>query len=154
MVSRSRFARRINSSGVSSSAWIGKTTDDMPFHFDVDPARPEFKAAYRRTLVMTLMLAPFLLAFLGRYRSKLRSALPYVFVAALTGLAYLLIEIVLIQRFQIFLGSPVVTFCTVLGTLLAFSGLGSLWSGHIGRRALYAALGGVVLEYKPDERRP
>jgi glyoxylase-like metal-dependent hydrolase (beta-lactamase superfamily II) len=53
---------------------------------------------------------------------------------------YFLIEVVLIQRYEIFLGSPVVTFSTVLGTLLAFSGLGSLWSGRIGQKGVYTAL--------------
>ena len=121
------------------------TTDDRPFHFDVDPAHPELKAAYGRTFLLTLLLAPFLLFFLTQHRADLRSALPYVFVVVLTGMGYFLIEVVLIQRYTIFLGSPVVTFTTVLGTLLLFSGLGSLWSGHIGRVGLYSTLGAILV---------
>lgn len=71
------------------------------------------------------------------------SALPYVFVVALTGMGYLLIEVVLIQRHEIFLGSPVVTFSTILGTLLIFSGLSSLWSGRISQPGMYSALGAI-----------
>jgi glyoxylase-like metal-dependent hydrolase (beta-lactamase superfamily II) len=120
------------------------TSDDRPFHFDVDPARPKIKESYNRTLFMMLLLAPFFLTFLTRQRSQLRYALPYVFVVSLTGMGYFLVEVVFIQRYEIFLGSPVVTFSTVLGTLLIFSGLGSLWSGHIHQRGLYTALGAIL----------
>lgn len=120
------------------------TIDDRPFHFDVDPHHPNVKAAYRRTLLITIFLLPFLLAFLRRDRRGMRSALPYVFVVALTGTGYLLVEVVLLQRLAIFLGSPVVTFSTVLGTLLFFSGLGSLWSGRLGRRGLYASMAAIA----------
>ena len=115
-------------------------TDDRPFHFDVDPAHPAIKRTMMRTLLIMALLIPFVLSFLARYRSGLRSALPYVFVVALTGMGCLLIEVVLIQRYEIFLGSPVVTFSTILGTLLIFSGLGSLWSGRISQPGMYSAL--------------
>jgi hypothetical protein len=68
-----------------------------------------------------------------------------MFTVALTGLGYLLIEIVLIQRYELFLGSPVATFSSVVGTLLVFSGLGSLWSGRIGKKGVYYSLGIVIL---------
>ncbi len=121
------------------------TTDDRPYHFDVEPHRPEFTTAYQRTVIMVVLLSPFLLWFLWRYRGELGMALPYGLIVALTGLGYLLIEVVFIQRFEIFLGSPVVTFSTVLGTMLMFSGLGSLWSGGIGQRGVYGALVAVLL---------
>jgi len=56
-----------------------------------------------------------------------------------------LIEIVLIQRYEILIGSPVVTFSSVLGTLLVFSGLGSLWSGRLTKRNLNLTLILIVL---------
>ena len=118
-------------------------TDDRPFHFDVNPAHPVIKRAMMRTLLIMALLIPFVLSFLARYRSGLRSPLPYVFVVALTGMGYLLIEVVLIQRYEIFLGSPVVTFSTILGTLLIFSGLGGLWSGRISQPGMYSALGAI-----------
>ena len=121
------------------------TTDDRPFHFDVDPAHPAIKRIYIRTLLMMVLLIPFFLSFLARYRSGLRGTLPYVFVVALTGMGYLLIEVVLIQRYAIFLGSPVVTFSTILGTLLIFSGLGSLWSGRMSQPGMYSALGAILV---------
>ena len=121
------------------------TTDDRPFHFDVDPSRPGVKAIYKKTLLLLLLLIPFFLVMLNRYRGELHRGLPYLQVVALTGIAYFLIEVVLIQRFAIFLGSPVATFTSVLGTLLAFSGLGSLWSGRLGERGAYRAVGATLI---------
>ena len=120
------------------------TTDERPFHFDVDPARPELKRALGRTLALTVLLSPFFAAFLARRGPALRVGLPYALIATMTGLGYLLIEVVLMQRYQIFLGSPVVAFSTILGTLLLFSGLGSLWSGRVQERGLYLSLGAIV----------
>jgi glyoxylase-like metal-dependent hydrolase (beta-lactamase superfamily II)/predicted membrane-bound spermidine synthase len=121
------------------------TTDERPFHFDVDPLRPDLKQAYSRTLVLALILAPVLLLTMRRYRQEVTTAAPYFLVVSLTGFGYLLIEIVLIQRYEILLGSPVATFATVLGTLLVFSGLGSLASGRMRPRAVYVVLAFLVL---------
>ena len=41
------------------------------------------------------------------------------------GLGFIMIEIVLIQRFLLFLGEPVYTFAVVLASLLGFTGVGS-----------------------------
>ena len=124
---------------------LNVTTDDRPFHFDVDPAHPEIKDSYRRTLLMLLVLLPLFLTMRGHYRGKFQNVLPYLLVVTLTGIGYLLVEVILIQRYEIFLGSPVATFSTVLGTLFLASGLGSLWSGRIGHRGVYGALGATLV---------
>lgn len=120
------------------------TTDDRPFHFDVNPAHPALRNSYMRTLIMSLLLIPFLLPFLICRRTTLRNTIPYLLVVALTGMGYLLLEVVLIQRYEIFLGSPVVAFSTILGSLLIFSGIGSIWSGYIGRSWLYISLAAIL----------
>jgi hypothetical protein len=51
-----------------------------------------------------------------------------VLYAAIIGTGFFLIEIPLIQRFQLLLGYPVITLAAVLGTLLLASGIGSLIS--------------------------
>ena len=73
------------------------TSDNRPFHFDVDPAHPGIKVSYLRTLLMMLLLAPFFLFFLTRYRSEIRYALPYTLIVGLTGMGYFLVEMVLTQ---------------------------------------------------------
>ncbi|MEE8143706.1 MAG: MBL fold metallo-hydrolase, partial [Planctomycetota bacterium] len=124
---------------------LALTTDDRPFPFAVDPQRPELKKASARTSLLLLLVLPFFVTFLTRFRGSVASAVPYSLVAALTGLAYFLVEMVLIQRFEIFLGSPVITFSVVLGTLLLGSGMGSLWSRNLSGRGLYGSLLIVVL---------
>lgn len=120
----SRILRREIDKDFLRSCNLYVTTDNRPFHFDVNPAHTNIKNAYVRTLLMSVILIPFLLSFLVHYRSKLRGVLPHVFVVILTGMGYLLIEIVLIQRYGIFLGYPILTFSTILGTCLFFPGWG------------------------------
>jgi len=54
----------------------------------------------------------------------------FLFYFGSIGLAFLLVEISLIQQFILFLGHPAYAFSTVLFTLLLFSGLGSLYSNR------------------------
>ena len=65
-----------------------------------------------------------------------------LFYFAMIGLAYLLVEIPLMQRFILYLGQPAYALATVLFTLLLFSGLGSLASQRI---PLRLGLGLLVL---------
>lgn len=67
-------------------------------------------------------------------RSGLRSGGAFRWLAYFSalGMGFILIEIVLIQRFTLFLGRPVFTFATVLAGLLVFSGLGAAWSERFG----------------------
>ena len=44
------------------------------------------------------------------------------------GLAYIIVEVVLMQRFALFLGHPTYSVTTILFAILLFSGLGSAWS--------------------------
>jgi spermidine synthase len=120
-------------------------TDNRPFMFDVDPSHSNLKQAYSYILFLVLPLVPLLIWFLRRRKGSLSGLLPHMLTVALTGLGYLLIEMVLIQRYELFLGSPVATFSSVVGTLLIFSGLGSLWSGRIGRKGVYYSLGIIIL---------
>jgi len=120
-------------------------TDDRPFMFDTDPSNSNLKDAYANILYIALPLALLSLCLVGRRRGVLLGLLPHMFTVALTGLGYLLIEIILIQRYELFLGSPVATFSSVVGTLLIFSGLGSLWSRRLGKKGVYYSLGIVVL---------
>jgi len=54
------------------------------------------------------------------------------------GLGYILVEIVLSQRFILFLGHPVYALSVVLSGLLFFSGLGSLIAGRLGLKGGWA----------------
>ena len=139
------MARGEISQGLAARLNLEPTTDDRPFPFDVEPTRWETRAAYTQILFFLLLLLPLFVLFVARQPTRARFTLPHIWLVSLTGLGYLLIEVVLIERFSLFIGSPVATFSTVLGTLLVSSGLGSLWSGRLGRRGVVVTLVGGTL---------
>lgn len=117
-------------------------TDDRPFTFHY---RPQDKRIWRAFLWVMLAAVPLVLlpaaALLTRKQGRAvagRLAFPFL-IAGMLGVAYLLIEIVLMQHLQIFLGSPSATFCAVLAGMLAFSGIGG-FVGLATRREIRAGL--------------
>jgi hypothetical protein len=84
----------------------------------------------------------------GRAGARLAGALAYF---ATIGVAFMLVEIALLQRLSLVLGHPAFSLIVVLASLVASAGLGSLASdrlpldGPLGRIALSVALAGVLL---------
>jgi hypothetical protein len=115
-------------------------TDDKPFFFnmkrldDVGRALPAgYIVAVDPMLVLLVTLAILgvlsLLAFvlpLAAVRKAERPPASSLLFFAAIGLGFLLLEIVLIQRFVLFLGFPTYALSVVLFALLCFTGLGSL----------------------------
>lgn len=56
------------------------------------------------------------------------------------GLGFILVEVVLIQRFHLYLGHPIYSLAVILVSLLAFSGLGSAWTSRWGTNGKQAGL--------------
>ena len=77
-----------------------------------------------------LILLPFWV-FRRKKISKQRTFFQVFFYFSLIGAAFIFIEIVLIQRFILFLGQPLYSMSTVIFSLLFSSGMGSLSSGKI-----------------------
>jgi spermidine synthase len=69
-------------------------------------------------------------------RQSLRGNLRALGYFACLGVAFIFIEICLIQRLVLFLGAPVYSIATVIGTLLVAAGFGSLASGALLRPRL------------------
>ncbi len=120
-------------------------TDDRPFLFNTDPRQGALYSVYLRTLLLVLLLGAWLIGLMRKQNAKSFEVLSVLCMASLTGVGYLLVELVLMQRYQIFLGSPVTVFCVVLGSMLVFSGLGSLWGARHGLRAMVFSIIGVVV---------
>jgi hypothetical protein len=142
-------------------------TDDKPFFLnsvrlgDLGAARPGEQTFITRTPFVVLLVALGILAVLcavalvapllvrrGQPRPPARAL---AFFAAI-GLGFLLLEIVLIQRFVLFLGFPTYALSVVLFALLVFTGIGSYLSAgwERPRRALtrtLAAACGLLLLY-------
>ena len=70
---------------------------------------------------------------------------PFLYFAAL-GLGYMLIEIVLIQKLNYFLGGAVYALAVTLFAILTFSGIGSYWARKktISRRFLVRLIGVII----------
>ena len=130
---------------------ISPSTDNRPFFFNVvrlgDLGKDEFArsaiygfgAEATRTLLVTLAIALLLAALLivlplalGR-GAALRQAggAPYIAYYALLGLGFILVEIPMLQKMSLYLGSPTYALVVILFALLLFSGLGSLLSQRV-----------------------
>lgn len=116
---------------------LGPTSDDQPFFFQLDPGLPP---ALSQALTLAALLALiFLLVTLGQARQERPAQGRLLFVqVALLGLGFMLVEIPLIQRFQLLLGYPVLSLATVLGALLLAGGLGSWVSQRWPEKGLLA----------------
>jgi hypothetical protein len=108
--------------------------------------RPVAESAMLVLLIQTLLVAlVFIIVPLLVFRRRSMAGqgrLRTLGAFGLLGLAYMVVEIGLIQRLNLYLGRPVVVFSTVLGTLLVASGLGSAFARRFsaGRAAWLASL--------------
>ncbi len=80
-------------------------------------------------LTVLLIVLPVIMQSRSRLLQVSTVRLPILLYFGLLGLAFLMVEIPLIQRFMLYLGHPAYSVSTVLFALLFFSGLGSRW-GH------------------------
>ncbi|RPI19375.1 MAG: hypothetical protein EHM58_01800 [Ignavibacteriae bacterium] len=81
-----------------------------------------------------LILLPIYMKFRKNAAIKKIKKRKFILYFASLGLAYIMIEICLIQKFTLFLGQPVYTMLTVISTMLIFSGIGSMFSEQILKR--------------------
>lgn len=109
-------------------------TDDRPYAFDVLKSRP----IETGTVLIVLVIAVFIVLLPAGFGLFRKERLPPVVGLAMLvyfgalGVAYLLVEMVLIQKYQLYIGSPAGSVVAVLGGMLVFSGLGSLASERFG----------------------
>jgi hypothetical protein len=87
-----------------------------------------------------------------RRRGALTELLRAAAYFGMLGLAFLLVEMPLVQRFILFLGHPAYALTAVLFAILLFSGVGSALARHVPLRWALAALVGLALLYPPALR--
>lgn len=108
-------------------------------------------------LLAFVLLAAFVFVILPvglrqRFRQVLRraglrrSARVLVYFTAI-GLAYLLVEVALMQRYILVLGQPTLAMALVIGALLFFSGLGSSLSARLPWRTSLIGLAALIVIY-------
>ncbi len=99
------------------------------------------------TLSLLLILLPLIVSRLGPGSGK-QPIGRYLLYFSFTGLAFLLVEIPLLQQFIVYLGQPAYAFATVLSSLMVASGLGSqTLSGRLPLRLSLGLLVGLALVY-------
>lgn len=135
---------------------LRSVTDDRPFFFF------NFFGELRPLVLFLAQIAAlaavFILLPLGALRRSARESgqataglLPVLGYFFALGAAYLVVEVVLMQRFVLFLGHPSYSISVTLAALLLWSGLGALATGRLARsartrlRAMRAALLAIAL---------
>jgi len=97
------------------------------------------------TAVLLFVMLPLLTSKVGRSRFPgMMSALLYF---SCLGFAFIIVELVLIQKFMKFIGSPFHTYSTVLFTVLLAAGLGSMVAGSLGiapGRRMWVPFAGII----------
>lgn len=81
-------------------------------------------------IILLLLSVIFILLPVLRYRIS-RGKLPVFLYFGGIGLGFMFVEIILIQRFLLYLGQPVYAVSAVLAIMLTFSGVGSYFSSNI-----------------------
>ena len=146
-----------------SSIEIRPSTDDWPFFTqrlkpDMEKLNDKLKAAIRfrpepflmlrnaalqvSVFACLFLLLPLLFLNLKGF-SELKNKLGSIIYFASLGMGFMLIEVVLIQKYQLVLGHPIYAFSIVLAGLLISSGVGSLFSERF-KDPYYAILAGVA----------
>jgi MFS family permease len=124
------------------------TSDDRPFFYHLEPGRPALLTS------TAIMAAVALIAFIGyalvRVRREPTRAKRLIIDFALIGMAFMLVEVVLLKRFELLLGHPTISLIVVVGGLLLGGGLGA-WltdrarAEHLRRLALNSSLMAAAL---------
>lgn len=108
---------------------LSPTSDDSPYFFQLDYGLPRpIQSALVTAIFLALGLSIFAILLPDTRTGGLLPWLSMTVYAALIGTAFMLVEIPLIQRFQLVLGYPTLSLIAVLGTLLFAGGVGSLFS--------------------------
>jgi len=134
---RNRLLALFRQAGYPVATDLSPATDDRPFPYAVWEEKTEITRIIDRLLFLVLFLAvPLVVLLVHGSRAPRKILLPAVLFTALSGFGYMLVEIILLQRFQLFIGDPTWTLVVVLGGMLVLSGLGSLTGHFLSRRAV------------------
>jgi precorrin-6B methylase 2 len=119
---------------------VRPATDDRPFFYETDADLASL--AWMSVAVLALLLSLLLRYYTryGRFDSTVSRAPAWLPFVAITGCAALLMQVALLQRFMLVLGSPTLTLVALLFPLLFFGGVGSLASRRLSDRMLMRLL--------------
>lgn len=120
---------------------LSPVTDNNPYPFNIYKNKKEVRDFLDIILkIAGVMLIPVLLLAVFKYGSQRFTLLGHTIFFGLLGFGFMLVEIVLMQKYQNFIGSPIYSTIVIFGGLLFFSGLGSFFSRNFSKRVLVACI--------------
>jgi hypothetical protein len=125
---------------------LSPVTDDKPFPFNIYKNKKEVQDPLNMILMIaTVMMIPVLLLAVFKYGSQRFTLVGHTIFFGLLGFGFMLVEIVLMQKYQNFIGSPIYSTIVIFGGLLFFSGLGSYFSRNFSKRTLVICISIIPL---------
>jgi hypothetical protein len=132
-----RYEKILNKVDFPYELDLSPVTDNKPFPFNIYTNKKEVKDLFNIILkIAVIMLIPVLLLSIFKYGSQRFRLLGHTLFFGLSGFGFMLIEVVLMQKYQNFIGSPIYSTIVILGGLLFFSGLGSFFSRNFNKKIL------------------
>ncbi len=141
---------------------ISPCDDDRPFvaqlglwkNFDVEKLQKvlpyEFTGFPITKIILGLIIAIVLIIFLPlNFLPYLRKDMhmgvaPWLYFFFI-GIAFMMVEIVLIQKYALFIGTSIYSIITVLFTMLTIAGIGSRYSGRYKGKSVFVMIIGLLL---------
>lgn len=107
------------------------TTDDRPFFYHLDPGLPPaLNTLLRAVVVLSLLYGALVVVTWDARQGPLDRRVAWFVYFGLLGAGFMLVEIPLIQRFNLLLGAPTLALSAVIGGMLLGASMGSLFSGR------------------------
>jgi len=132
-----RYRTILDDTGYSYRMDISPVRDDKPFPYNVYVEKKEVTRILRIVSLLSLVIfIPVLLLVIKKYSSHRLTLLRHSLFFISAGFGYMLVEIVLMQFLQQFIGIPIYSVIITLGALLFFSGVGSLLCSGWNRRVI------------------
>lgn len=125
---------------------LSPVTDNNPYPFNIYKNKKEVRDFLDIILkIAGVMIIPVLLLAVFKYGSQRFTLLGHTVFFGLLGFGFMLVEIVLMQKYQNFIGSPIYSTIVIFGGLLLFSGLGSFISRNFSKRTLVICICAIPL---------
>jgi spermidine synthase len=124
-----RYRELLEKTDYSYKMDISPITDDQPFPYNVFVEKKEIIKILKILGMLSLLIfLPVLFLIIKKYKSYKFKLFNHTLFFISVGFGFMLVEIVLMQFFQRFIGVPVYSVIITLGGLLFFSGIGSIVS--------------------------
>ncbi len=138
---KARYIDLLKKTDYSYRMDISPVRDDKPFPYNVYVEKKEVTKILKIVGLLSLLIfIPVIFLVIKKYSSHKLMLLEHSAFFIAVGFGFMLVEIVLMQFFQRFIGIPVYSVIITLGALLFFSGVGSLASSGWSKKYIVAAV--------------